>query len=85
MSLSIVDRCLEEGINFFDTAEVYTNHTSEAILGKALEGRRRDAIVASKFGGLKEKQVRKVTLAARCSVRWPWWLPFDFSWMHTDV
>jgi len=50
VSLSIVDQCFKEGINFFDTAECYTNHVSETILGKALQGRRRDAIVATKFG-----------------------------------
>lgn len=56
VSISIVDRCLAEGVNFFDTAEAYSNHKSEVVLGKALEGRRRDVVVASKFGGLKEKQ-----------------------------
>ena len=50
---------MEEGINFFDTAEIYSNHRSEEILGKALEGRRRDVIVASKYGALKKPQVSK--------------------------
>ncbi|XP_076819135.1 putative oxidoreductase YqkF [Clavelina lepadiformis] len=49
-SYSIVDKCFELGVNFFDTAEAYNNHASETVLGKALEGRRRDAIVATKFG-----------------------------------
>ncbi|GFO19054.1 voltage-gated potassium channel subunit beta-1 [Plakobranchus ocellatus] len=47
-SKAIVDKCIELGINFFDTAEAYKN--SEKVLGNALEGRRRDVVVASKFG-----------------------------------
>ncbi|CAL1531737.1 unnamed protein product [Lymnaea stagnalis] len=47
-SKAIVDKCLELGINFFDTAEGYKN--SEKVLGKALLGRRQDAVVATKFG-----------------------------------
>ncbi|KAK0058256.1 1-deoxyxylulose-5-phosphate synthase YajO [Biomphalaria pfeifferi] len=48
LSKSVVDKCLELGINFFDTAEGYKN--SEKVLGKALLGRRQDAVVATKFG-----------------------------------
>lgn len=47
-SVRIVDRCLDEGINFFDTANAYTGGKSETLLGKALKGRRDRAIVASK-------------------------------------
>jgi aryl-alcohol dehydrogenase-like predicted oxidoreductase len=47
-SLRIVDRCLDEGINFFDTANVYTGGKSETLLGKTLKGRRDQVIVASK-------------------------------------
>ncbi len=36
----MVDRCLEAGINFFDTANVYNQGQAETILGKALAGRR---------------------------------------------
>ena len=57
VSRSIVDQCFKEGINFFDSAESYSKHVSETILGKALEGRRRDAIVATKFGGNIKKKV----------------------------
>jgi len=53
VSIDIVHKCLELGVNFFDTAEAYSKHTSEKVLGKALQGRRRDVVVASKFGGLK--------------------------------
>ena len=47
----MVDRCLEAGINFFDTANVYNNSLSESILGKALKGRRHNVVVATKVRG----------------------------------
>ncbi|KAH3715127.1 hypothetical protein DPMN_057833 [Dreissena polymorpha] len=47
-SKACVDKCLELGINFFDTAEGYAG--SEEILGRCLLGRRQDAIIATKFG-----------------------------------
>lgn len=53
VSIDIVNKCLELGVNFFDTAEAYSRHTSEKVLGKALQGKRRDVVVASKFGALK--------------------------------
>ncbi|RKU12880.1 hypothetical protein C6501_10255 [Candidatus Poribacteria bacterium] len=39
----------DAGVNFFDTANSYGGGESEVLLGKALKGRRRDAIVATKF------------------------------------
>jgi aryl-alcohol dehydrogenase-like predicted oxidoreductase len=47
-SLRMVDRCLEAGINFFDTANVYNQGRAEVILGKALKGRRDRAVIATK-------------------------------------
>ena len=47
-AIRIVHRALELGINFFDTAAVYGNGRSEEILGEALEGRRHEAIIATK-------------------------------------
>ena len=45
----IVDLAFDAGVNFFDTANTYGNGESELLLGKALKGRRREAIVATKF------------------------------------
>jgi aryl-alcohol dehydrogenase-like predicted oxidoreductase len=45
----IVDLAREAGVNFFDTANSYGNAQSEVLLGKALKGRRREAVVATKF------------------------------------
>ncbi len=45
----IVDLAFDGGINFFDTADSYSQGASEEILGKALKGWRRQAVVATKF------------------------------------
>lgn len=60
---------LDEGVNVFDTADVYSSGISETMLGKALGKRRHEAIVATKFGfrmedgpngdGLSRKRVIK--------------------------
>ena len=49
-SIRIIHRALDAGINFVDTADVYSAGESEEIVGKALAGGRRDAVVlATKF------------------------------------
>jgi aryl-alcohol dehydrogenase-like predicted oxidoreductase len=45
----VVTRAIDLGCNFFDTAEAYNDGRSEESLGKALEGRRREALIASKI------------------------------------
>jgi aryl-alcohol dehydrogenase-like predicted oxidoreductase len=45
----LVDMAFDAGINFFDTANTYGGSQSEVFLGKALQDRRRDAVVATKF------------------------------------
>lgn len=49
-SIRTVHRALELGCNFLDTAEVYGPFTNEELLGRALAGRREEAIIATKFG-----------------------------------
>lgn len=44
----LVDLCLEAGLNFFDTADIYSAGASETILGKALAGRRDEVLVSTK-------------------------------------
>ena len=46
----MVARAMEAGINFFDTADMYTSGQSETMLGKAIQHRRHDAVVATKCG-----------------------------------
>jgi aryl-alcohol dehydrogenase-like predicted oxidoreductase len=50
-SLRIIDRALDAGINFIDTADVYSAGESEEIVGKALAGRRDGIVLATKFHG----------------------------------
>ena len=51
-SIKIIHRALDAGINFIDTADVYSQGESEVIVGKALAGGRRDdVILATKFHG----------------------------------
>ena len=47
-SRKMVDRCLDAGINFFDTANMYNQGRAETILGKALARRRQQVILATK-------------------------------------
>jgi aryl-alcohol dehydrogenase-like predicted oxidoreductase len=54
-AVRMVDRCLETGINFLDTANIYNQGRSESILGKALAGRRDRVILATKVRGKMEK------------------------------
>jgi aryl-alcohol dehydrogenase-like predicted oxidoreductase len=49
-SHAVVNAALDAGINFFDTADVYGNTKSEELLGEALGKRRKEAIIATKFG-----------------------------------
>src|SRR5690242_18087746 len=46
----IVDLCIDRGINFFETANSYTEGRSETILGEILKGRRDRFVLASKVG-----------------------------------
>ena len=46
----MVDRALDAGITLFDTADIYDNGASEAILGEALRGRREQVVLATKVG-----------------------------------
>src|SRR5439155_167008 len=50
-SIRIVHAALDAGINFVDTADVYSRGESEEIVGKALEGRRDRVVLATKFHG----------------------------------
>ena len=48
--IATIQRALELGVTFFDTAQVYGPFTNEEVLGRALHGRRDRAIIATKFG-----------------------------------
>jgi aryl-alcohol dehydrogenase-like predicted oxidoreductase len=48
-SIRVIHNALDAGINFVDTADVYSAGESEEIVGKALKGRRDDVVLATKF------------------------------------
>jgi len=52
-SIATIHRALEQGINFFDTADVYGNGRNEELVGRALRGRRNEAVLATKFGNVR--------------------------------
>jgi aryl-alcohol dehydrogenase-like predicted oxidoreductase len=69
-SLPIIERAIDLGINFFDTANMYSRGESERVLGTALEGRREESVVATKVyfqmdddnpnsGGLSRKAIEQ--------------------------
>ena len=50
-SIRIIHRALDGGLNFIDTADVYSRGESEEIVGDALKGRRDDVVLATKVHG----------------------------------
>lgn len=53
--IATVHRAIDSGVNFFDTADTYGLGQSERTLAKAIEGKRSDVIIATKFGVRAEK------------------------------
>src|SRR5207245_1742314 len=49
-SIRTIQRALELGVTHIDTAEIYGPYVNEELVGRALEGRRDDVVVATKFG-----------------------------------
>src|SRR6202521_4798670 len=49
-SIATIHRAIELGVTFFDTAEAYGPYTNEELLARALQGRRDEVIIATKFG-----------------------------------
>jgi aryl-alcohol dehydrogenase-like predicted oxidoreductase len=53
-SIATIHRALDLGLTFFDTADMYGPFTNEVLLGRALGPRRDEAIVATKFGNVRD-------------------------------
>ena len=49
-AIAVIHRAIELGITFLDTAEVYGPYTNETLVGKAVQGRRDQVTIATKFG-----------------------------------
>src|SRR5215216_5980849 len=61
-SIRAIHAALDLGINFFDTAATYGTGHSEQILARALEGKRDQAVIATKFGFHVDESARRVSL-----------------------
>ena len=48
--IALIHKAIEEGVNFFDTAEVYGPFTNEELVGEALTSFRKEVVIATKFG-----------------------------------
>ena len=54
-SVATIGRALDLGVTFFDTADMYGPHTNEVLLGRALGSRRDEAVIATKFGIVRDQ------------------------------
>ena len=52
-SITTIHRALDLGMNFLDTADVYGRGHNEELVGRALQGRREQAVLATKFGNVR--------------------------------
>jgi aryl-alcohol dehydrogenase-like predicted oxidoreductase len=57
-SLATIDRALELGVTFLDTADVYGLGHNEELVGRAIAGRRDDVVLATKFGIVRRREDR---------------------------
>lgn len=89
-AFAAIHAALDSGINFFDTAEMYGSGYSEELLGRALRGRRDQAIIATKVSGaaLNRRAMRKACEVSLYrletevidlyQIHWPnWKIPID--------
>ena len=60
-SIRAIQRALDLGVNFFDTANVYGAGHSERVLGKAFSGIREKVVIATKFNAIFDEETREVT------------------------
>ena len=59
-SIRAIHLALDSGVNFFDTSDAYGTGHSERVLSKALEGRREQAVIATKFGFTYNEATREL-------------------------
>jgi aryl-alcohol dehydrogenase-like predicted oxidoreductase len=52
-AIRTIHRALELGVSFFDTADAYGPFTNERLVGRAIEGRRDEVVIATKFGHVR--------------------------------
>lgn len=68
-SLAVIDAAQEQGVTLIDTADIYSQGTSEEFIGRALEGRRDAFVIATKFGKPMEARPEE-SRGSRNYIRW---------------
>jgi aryl-alcohol dehydrogenase-like predicted oxidoreductase len=58
-SLETIHRALDLGVNLLDTADIYGPYENELLVGRALQGRRSQAVLATKFGFVTDREKAK--------------------------
>jgi aryl-alcohol dehydrogenase-like predicted oxidoreductase len=81
-SLAVIDAAFDEGINLFDTADIYGQGTSEESIGRALEGRRDRVLIATKFGS-EMRDGPSLPRGSRDYIRWA--VDGSLKRLRTDV
>jgi aryl-alcohol dehydrogenase-like predicted oxidoreductase len=64
-SLATIHLALDRGINLLDTAEVYGRGDNEELVGRAIQGRRNQVVLATKFGMPRDAQGRSLGINGR--------------------
>jgi aryl-alcohol dehydrogenase-like predicted oxidoreductase len=59
-SIATIHRAIELGIDFLDTADMYGPFTNEKLVGKAIQGRRDEVVLATKFGNERREDGSRV-------------------------
>src|SRR5688500_10888097 len=64
-AIAVIHRALELGVTFLDTADMYGPHTNERLVGRALQGRRDEVVLATKFGIVREPDGTRLGVSGR--------------------
>ncbi|HVB29587.1 MAG TPA: aldo/keto reductase [Terriglobia bacterium] len=64
-SIAVLHRALDLDVNFLDTADIYGMGRNEELVGKALEGRRNQVVLATKFGNVRDEEGNFVSVNGR--------------------
>jgi len=64
-SIAVIQRALDLGVNFFDTADMYGVGRNEELVGRALKGKRDQAVIATKFGNVRAPDGRFLGINGR--------------------
>jgi len=86
-AIGAIHNALELGINFFDTAEAYGDGYAEGILGRGLEGRRDEAVIATKVSrdNLREPDMRASCEASLRRLRTDRIELYQVHWPNHDI